>query len=51
MSGERCRLVMYILNYYKTKVYVYLNLDKTSTDNLASNVCLVFLNSDFHIFL
>ena len=42
---------MYVLNYYQTKVYVYLNLDKTSTDNLASNVCLGFLNSDFHIFL
>jgi hypothetical protein len=33
-------LVMCVLNYYKTKVYVYLNLDKTSTNNLASNVCL-----------
>jgi hypothetical protein len=36
-------LVMYVLNYYKTQVYVYLNLDKTSTNNLASNVCLEFL--------
>ena len=39
-------LVMYVLNYYKTKVYVYLNLDKTGTNNLANNVCLEFLNSD-----
>ena len=43
---------MYVLNYYKTKVYVYLNLDKTSTNNLASNVCLellqvyIYLNLD-----
>ena len=37
---------MYVLNYYKTKVYVYSNLDKTGTNNLASNVCLEFLNSD-----
>ena len=34
---------MYVLNYYKIKVYVYLNLDKTSTNYLASNVCLEFL--------
>ena len=39
-------LVMHVLNYYKTKVYVYLKLDKTGTNNLASNVCLEFLNSD-----
>jgi predicted hydrolase (HD superfamily) len=38
-------LVMYVLNYYKTKVYVYLNLDKTSNNNLASNVCLEFLKN------
>ena len=34
---------MYGLNYYKTKVYVYLNLDKTNTNYLASKVCLEFL--------
>ena len=43
---------MYVLNYYKTNVYIYLNLDKTGINNLASNVCLellqvyIYLNLD-----